>query len=250
VYPEDRPHRAYAFYARAFTVPVLTRLYRQIIAAHSVDAVVLCDGGSDSLMVGDEQGLGDPIEDAVSVATVAGLNDDRLKLRVLLTMGVGCDRYNSVSDGATFRAIAELTRAGGFLGCLSLEPGGEPYTFYRGLIDHTYGSQQFRSVISGSILAAAEGSYGAEDVPPSLQDRVGKGNLFLWPIMAVLWAFDVAAVAKRSLTAKLVRDAQSVPEAHYRLHMARQKMPKIRPVENLPRHEDYSHDGGVGSHFI
>ncbi len=67
-YPDLAPHSVYAYYARAFTVPSLTRLYRQFIDAHSVDAIVLVDGGSDSLMVGDEEGLGDPIEDAVSVA--------------------------------------------------------------------------------------------------------------------------------------------------------------------------------------
>src|SRR5262245_42849901 len=79
-YPSSAPHAGYAYHARAFTVPLLTRLYRQLIAAHAVDAVVLVDGGSDSLMVGDEQGLGDPVEDAVSVATVAGLGGLKAKV--------------------------------------------------------------------------------------------------------------------------------------------------------------------------
>ncbi len=37
----------------------------------SVDAVVLLDGGSDSLMKGDEHGVGDLTEDAVSDAMLA-----------------------------------------------------------------------------------------------------------------------------------------------------------------------------------
>ena len=72
-YPSSAPHFVYAYYAREFTVPLLTRFYRQLVDAHSVDAIVLVDGGSDSIMAGDEEGLGDPIEDAVSVTTVASL---------------------------------------------------------------------------------------------------------------------------------------------------------------------------------
>jgi hypothetical protein len=72
-YPEDAPHTMYAYYARHFTVPKLRTLYKKFIEVHKIDAVILFDGGTDSLVVGDEPGLGDPIEDAVSVATVASL---------------------------------------------------------------------------------------------------------------------------------------------------------------------------------
>jgi len=69
IFPDTAPHFVYAYCTRAFTVPALTRLYRHFISVHSIDAIVLVDGGSDSLLVGDEEGLGGPIEDAVSSAT-------------------------------------------------------------------------------------------------------------------------------------------------------------------------------------
>ena len=119
-YPSSAPHFVYAYYALDFTVPLLTRLYRQFIDTHSIDAIVLVDGGSDSIMAGDEQGLGDPIEDAVSITTVASLTG--LKAKVLVVIGLGTDRFNHVSDAASLRTIAELTRMGGFLGSVSLEP--------------------------------------------------------------------------------------------------------------------------------
>jgi hypothetical protein len=78
-------------------VPLLTRFYRQLVEMHSVDAIVLADGGSDSIMAGDEEGLGDPIEDAVPVTTVASLEE--LKAKVLITIGLSTDRFNHVSDG-------------------------------------------------------------------------------------------------------------------------------------------------------
>jgi hypothetical protein len=63
----------YACNAREFTVPLLVDLYNFIIQQHDVDAVVIFDGGSDSLMRGDEEGLGDPIEDCVSLTAVSKL---------------------------------------------------------------------------------------------------------------------------------------------------------------------------------
>ena len=98
--PRAAPHSIYAYYARAFSVPMLRQLYEQLIQAHAIDAIVIVNGGSDSLMAGDEEGLGDPIEDAVSVATVASL-DPRL-LKILVSIGLGTDRYNHVSDAASF----------------------------------------------------------------------------------------------------------------------------------------------------
>ena len=109
LYPAAAPHSIYAYYARAFSVPLLRQLYEQLIHAHAIDAIVIVDGGSDSLMAGDEEGLGDPIEDAVSVATVASL-DPRL-LKILVSIGLGTDRYNHVSDAALAKKLSQYCYA-------------------------------------------------------------------------------------------------------------------------------------------
>ena len=109
-------------------------------------------------MAGDEEGLGDPIEDAVSVTTVASLKE--VKVRVLISIGLGTDRFNQVSDAASLRAIAELTKAGGFLGAVSLEPTGVGSLFYRDCLAYIYQRQGFRSVLAGTINAAVEGWFG------------------------------------------------------------------------------------------
>ena len=248
VYPASAPHSVYAYYARAFTVPTLARLYRQFIAAHSVDAIVLVDGGSDSLMVGDEEGLGDPIEDAVSIATVASLAE--LKAKVLIVIGLGTDRFNQVSDAASLRAVAELTRAGGFLGAVSLEPSAAGSVFYRGCLDHIFQRQSFRSVLAGTIDSAIQGWFGRDAVPPVLEQRVQPGELFFWPLMAVLWGFDVDAVARRSLIGSWIRKCRSVPECHAELHKGRSTLGlNLRDVENLPRHEEMRNNRSVGQGF-
>jgi len=233
-YPEEAPHVVYAYYARAFTVPVLRDLYELIARTHEVDGIVLVDGGSDSLMVGDEEGLGDPIEDCVSVTAVAGLS--RIEAKILVNVGLGCDRFNHVSDAASLRAVAELSASGGFLGAVGLEPDGACFRFYRDCVDHVDARQPFRSVLAGAIISAGEGQFGST-LAPRLASRVVPGGVFLWPLMSTLWAFDVARVAERSLMSRWIRDAQTVAECHAAVEAGRAALPRIRPVENLPRHE-------------
>jgi hypothetical protein len=237
-YPEDVPHFVYAYYARSFTVPLLQRFYRQLIEEHSVDAIVIVDGGSDSLMVGDEEGLGDPIEDCVSVTTLASLRD--IQAGILISIGFGCDRFNHVSDCASLRAIAELTASGGFLGAVAMSPQNAGFRFYRDCLDHIYERQGFRSVIAGAIVSAGEGHFGSDSVPLRLQRRVDAGGLFHWPLMSVLWAFDAAKVAERSLMSKWIAERASVRECYDAVFEGRENLDTpVREVEDLPRHEEY-----------
>ena len=235
-YPDLAPHFLYAYYARAFSVPLLRQLDEQLILAHAVDAIVIVDGGSDSLMAGDEEGLGDPIEDAVWVATVAS-PDPRL-VKILLSVGLGTDRDNDVSDAASLRAIAELTRLGGFLGAASLEPSGPCCRFYRDCLEHIYRVE----VLLGSLGDDCLGHRGLVRPgrgPPAGRRPGERGELFLWPLMAVLWAFDVDRVARRSHIARWIVDCPTVSECTDAFLAARDRArAAIRDVENFPRHED------------
>lgn len=233
--PASAPHAVYAYYARDFTVPRLTRLYTQLVRDHAVDLVIVVDGGSDSLMRGDEEGLGDPIEDCVSVTTVAGLGVESL----LLTVGLGADRFNHVSDAASLRAVAELTAAGGFLGAVALAPDDPAFRFYRDCLDHIEARQEFRSVLAGAIVTAGEGHYGRETVPPRLASRVGPGELYLWPLMPVIWGFEPARVVERSLMSGWLRDQHTVAGCHAALAAGRAALgDRVRDVEDTPRHHE------------
>ncbi len=74
---------------------------------------------------------------------------------------------------------------------------------------------------------------------PMLPNRVQQGDLFLWPLMAVLWAFDPAIVAQRSLIADWIRQCRTVADCYEAVDAGRTKLgTQLRDVENLPRHED------------
>jgi hypothetical protein len=233
-FPEQSPHAIYAYYARSFSVPLLSELYRELVERHAVDAIISVDGGSDSLMRGDEEGLGDPIEDCVTVTTVAGLAGVELKL--LLTVGLGCDRYNHVSDAASLRAIAELTAAGGFLGAAAVEPSSEAFRFYRDCVAFLERRHAFRSVLAGAVISACEGGFG-ETVPARLANRLGSTGPWLWPLMSIIWAFDPAAVVERSLMARWIREETDVLGCHLAVARGREGLAHHRAVENLPSHE-------------
>lgn len=65
-------------------------------------------------------------------------------------------------------------------------------------------------------------------------------KLFFWPLMAMLWGFDVEAVARRSLIGGWIRECRSVPECYVEFYKEGRSAlgEKVRPIENLPRHEE------------
>jgi len=250
-YPQSAPHKMDACNAREFTVPSLHRFYSFVIKKHNVDAFIIFDGGSDSLMRGDEEGLGDPIEDCVSVTAVSLL--EGLKAKILISAGFGADRFNHVSDASSLRAVAELTQLGGFMGSISLEPNSEGFQFYCDCVKHIYDRQDFRSVLTGLIISSGKGYFGfdlpksgnkkdvAGDVDVGLQTRVRGNTAFVWPLMSILFAFNVDVVCQRSYIASWIKEEKTVDGCYKALQMGRHKLAqenKLRVVENLPKHQD------------
>src|SRR5205085_2160980 len=91
--------------------------YRAVVGHLQADTVVLVDGGTDSLVRGDEAGLGTPEEDIASIAAVDELEVAR---KYLICLGFGVDAFHGVCHSHALEAVAELTRQGAFLGALSL----------------------------------------------------------------------------------------------------------------------------------
>ena len=60
------------------------------------------------------------------------------------------------------------------------------YEFYKKALERIYELQSFRSVLSGSILAACQGFYGSDVIPQVMGNRIKEGELFVWPVMAML----------------------------------------------------------------
>lgn len=136
----------------------LTASYQVLIKDLNIDTLILVDGGTDSLMKGNEDGLGTPSEDLLSLAAVLSLN---IPQKILMCLGFGVDHFHGVSNDLTFAAIAELTETGCFLGSTSLLVDMPEVQKYREAAEYVFSAMPYNiSIVSSSILSALNGHYG------------------------------------------------------------------------------------------
>lgn len=132
------------------------RSYRALVAHLQVDTVILVDGGTDSLMRGDEAGLGTPEEDMTSIAAVDALDAQQ---KYLVCLGFGVDSFHGVCHAHAFEAVAEFTRQGAFLGAFSLLREMPEVQRYFEASEFVFEAMAHHpSIVSTSILSALEGS--------------------------------------------------------------------------------------------
>ncbi len=156
-----------------------------------LDAVVLVDGGSDSLMRGDEADLGTPSEDVASMIAVDSLD---LPVKLLACIGFGADWFHGISHGRALEATAALAAAGGYLGLFSLLDTMPEARLYREACAYVFermpGSE---SIVNTSILSALEGHFGDYHA----LKRTSKGGLWISPLMSAYWCYRLSAVTGR-----------------------------------------------------
>ena len=170
--------------------------YRVLVERLGVDTVVLVDGGTDSLMRGDEEDLGTPVEDMTSVAAVDALDRQRVPRKLLVCLGFGIDAFHGVCHAHVLEAVADLIRANGYLGAFSLTDDMPEVRRFREATEYVLARTPERpSIVLTSILSALEGHYGDHH----RTDRTRGSELFINPLMSFYWCFRLEAVARRVL---------------------------------------------------
>ena len=212
--------------ASYYNTKMLKELYEKIINDNEIDAIITIDGGNDSLMKGNEYSLGSIVEDSVTISAISNIKLKRIKQKILGCIGMGCDRFHGVSDAATFRAISELKRSGGFLGGIIIETNHEGYKLYKKIVNETNTKQKFHSIIANSIVASVEGS---NIIPQAIKERVSP-EMDFWPLMGIFWFFNCEKVKERSEICKVIEDKDDPLQA---IKKYRESI-KILPMENLP----------------
>ncbi len=170
------------------------------------DAVVLVDGGTDSLMRGDEAGLGTPQEDVASIAAVEQLAGVR---KLLVCIGFGVDTFHGVCHAQFLEAASGIIRQDGFLRAWSLTRDAPEVAFYRQATEFVHRIMFNQpSILSSSILSALEGDFGDHHAT----FRTEGSPLFINPLMSLYWCFRLEAVAQRNLYLDRVRDTETYQE--------------------------------------
>lgn len=190
----------------------IREVYEDLLRALQLDALVLVDGGTDSLMRSDEPGLGTPAEDMCSLAA-AHMVDVPVKL--MANLGFGVDVHHGVCHAHVLEAVADLTTQGGFLGAFSLLPDMPEFQAFALAVqyvnDRTPGRE---SIVATSVVAAGEGRFGDYHATP----RTEGSKLFINPLMSMYWCFEVDAVARRCLYLDYLKDTWSRWDVHRAIH--------------------------------
>ncbi|HEU4325872.1 MAG TPA: DUF1152 domain-containing protein [Roseiflexaceae bacterium] len=187
---QGRPQPVWCFHKTGL-VPLL-RDYRALAKHLELDGLLLVDGGVDSLMRGDEAMPGTLIEDSLSLAAAARLDD--IPTRLVACVGLGAEQ--EVSHRHAFENIAALAAEGAFLGACALTREMPVYQEYEAALLHAQ-SQPFQdpSVINSSIVSAVRGEYGDYH----LTTKTHNSRLWISPLMTLLWFFDLMPLARRNL---------------------------------------------------
>jgi hypothetical protein len=202
--------------------------YRALVDHLQTDTVILVDGGTDSLMRGDEAGLGTPEEDMTSIVAADDLHVPR---KYLVCLGFGVDSFHGVCHAHALEAVAELTRQGGFLGAFSLlreMPEVQRYIeatefVFRAMVHHP-------SIVSASILSALEGHYGDHHRTP----RTEGSTLWINPLMTLYWCFRLEAVARRLLYRDGIKQTQTMWDVMEAIEAFRRGFTSIRHRTTIP----------------
>lgn len=201
--------------------------YLALLERERIDAVILADGGTDSLMRGDEAGLGTPNEDIASLIAM----DDLPVERLLVCLGFGIDAFHGVCHAHFLENTAQLARAGGFLGTFSLVPGQAEADAYLDLVRYATALEpQHPSIVNTSIAAAVEGHFGDHHST----HRTSGSTLFINPLMAIYWVYSLQAVLDRVLYKEALASAGTWSELVEAMHRIRLVLEGQRPRRDLP----------------
>lgn len=202
--------------------------YQALVEHLSLDTIILVDGGTDSLMRGDEIGLGTPQED---ISSITAVNELAVEHKMLACLGFGVDYFHGVCHAHFLEAVAEITRNHGYLGMFSLVEEMQEVQQYRQATVSVFNSMPHHiSIVSSSIISAVEGKYGNHHTTP----RTRNSKLWINPLMPVYWCFQLPVVAERILYREAMKNTATFDDVNGVITEFRISCQNIRPRENIP----------------
>jgi hypothetical protein len=202
--------------------------YQWMAQALGIDTVVLVDGGTDSLMCGDEAGLGTPQEDMASLVAAQSVSVAR---KFLVCLGFGIDAYHGVCHAHFLENAAALIREGGYLGNWSLLREMEEFVLYDEAFQFARArTSQEASIVNSSIIGAVNGHFGDHHA----SRRTEGSKLFINPFMGIYWAFQLDCVARRNLYLDHIKQTDDYGELSLAIEAFRSTVAKTRPWKDIP----------------
>eukprot|EP00117_Sycon_ciliatum_P015430 scpid60538/ scgid15271/ len=205
----------------------LAEAYSALVEKFSIDAILCVDGGTDSLMFGDEHKLGTPTEDSTSIA---GINILQAPIpKFLICLGFGVDHFHGVSHHLFLENTATLTVDGGFLGAFSLPVQTPEAQMLLDTYDYV-SSLTLDSIVCSSVCNAVRGRFG--NVQSS--QRTASSELYINPLMSMYWCYELQAVANRMPHMSKLMETTSRYEVRKVIEQYRDSLGGLRPAKSIP----------------
>lgn len=184
-------------------VQPLRAAYNYLIEQYQIDTLLLVDGGTDSIIFGDEKGLGTIVEDANSMVAAVGSNALN---KYIAAIGFGIDHFHGVNHYNFLENVATLIEHNGYLGAFSLTKEMHEGHQYLALVDYLNKCTNRPSIVANSVADALKGRFG--DVHHS--DRTEGCELFINPLMPLYWTFHLKAVIDQMAFAQALENTLSI----------------------------------------
>jgi len=208
--------------------PVLAA-YEWLVETLKPDTLILIDGGTDSLMRGDESGLGTPQEDMASLFAANAVKG--VERKFLVSIGFGIDTFHGVCHAHFLENVATLIKDNAYLGAWSLMKEMEEFRLYGDAHKYvTVRMSQAPSIVNTSIIAATIGWFG--DRHPT--KRTEGSELFINPLMAIYWAFQLEQVAQRNLYLERIANTSTYQELSMEIEIFQALQTKPRSWTDIP----------------
>jgi hypothetical protein len=214
-------------FARTSVKPLITA-YCALVKQFSIDAVILIDGGVDSLMRGNENGAGSLLEDSISLAAVSALD---VPVKILSCIGFGTEVEDGVCHGLALENMAALAKQKAFWGSCALTPQMPVFQQFESACRYIWEQpKHFKSHISTRVIPAVNGEFG--DFHMYLDHNSATG-IYVTPLMSLYWFFDAQAVAEQNLLVKPLMSTETIDEARKVSSDVRDSV-KRRPRQLIP----------------
>lgn len=204
---------------------------KQIVEENSIDAMVLVDGGVDSLMHGDEEGAGTWLDDTVTMIA-ADFDDDIPK--VLACLGFGTELEENVCHYHALHNISELIAANAFYGTYCLTKNDEAFTKYQEACEFVWKDSR-KSHIHTKVISAVHGLFGDKNLYEGIDAQVGgiKCKNFTSVLMSLYWFFDLKTVVKLNKMTKVLQNTNTSTDVLMLYRQMIDHLP-IKKRENIP----------------
>ncbi len=213
---------------RTGAVP-LAKAYQHLIQKFAVQAVILVDGGVDSLMRGDETAPGTLIEDSISLAAISQVD---VPVKLLACVGFGTEVEENLCHHHALENMASLAKVGAFYGACALTKAMPVFQHYEAACRYAWDNhpQSHKSHIHTRIIPAVQGEF--DDFHLYSDDKMLP--IFISPLMSLFWFFNAQIVFERNMLTQKLISTQTATECRNIGMMRYVSEPQKRPVKRIP----------------